>query len=156
MRNNRHAFTLVEILIVVIILGILAAIVIPSFTNASTDSRRVSLVRQLHTLRSQIQLYIVEHEALPGSLAANSWIDLTERHADAKGRLRGPYLPSPPRNSLNQFTDVLVVDVDPTFGDAVGGENIGFVYNQTSGSVWATNSTGDKVFNEAQLNHGDN
>ena len=43
-RNVRKGgFTLVEILIVVIILGILAAIVIPNFTNASTDARRASL-----------------------------------------------------------------------------------------------------------------
>lgn len=156
MRNKRHAFTLVEILIVVIILGILAAIVVPSFTNASTDAKRVSLVRQLHTIRSQIQLYIVEHEALPNSLATNTWIDLTERHMDTKGRPRGPYLPAPPRNSLNKFTNVHIVNVDPAFGDAVGGAEIGFIYNEVNGSIWATNSTGDKVFNEAQLNHADN
>ena len=38
MRNNK-GFTLVEILIVVVILGILAAIVIPQFTDASTQSK---------------------------------------------------------------------------------------------------------------------
>jgi prepilin-type N-terminal cleavage/methylation domain-containing protein len=42
-RNRKSGFTLVEILIVVIILGILAAIVIPQFTNASEDARRNSM-----------------------------------------------------------------------------------------------------------------
>ena len=50
-RTRRAGFTLVEILIVVIILGILAAIVIPQFTNASQDARESSLLSQLQTLR---------------------------------------------------------------------------------------------------------
>ena len=52
--RNRKGFTLVEILIVVIILGILAAIVIPQFTSASSDARQSSLTSQLQTLRSQV------------------------------------------------------------------------------------------------------
>jgi prepilin-type N-terminal cleavage/methylation domain-containing protein len=41
--RSRSGFTLVEILIVVIILGILAALVIPQFTNASQNARESSL-----------------------------------------------------------------------------------------------------------------
>ena len=51
MKNK--GFTLVEILIVVIILGILAAIVIPQFTQASNDARESSLSSELQTVRSQ-------------------------------------------------------------------------------------------------------
>ncbi len=53
----KRGFTLVEILIVVIILGILAAIVIPQFTNASTEARNSSLASTLQAIRSQFQLY---------------------------------------------------------------------------------------------------
>ena len=60
-RKNNKGFTLVEILIVVIILGILAAIVIPQFTNASTDARKNSLSSQLQTMRSQFELYKLQH-----------------------------------------------------------------------------------------------
>src|SRR5438045_2522947 len=55
-RTRKSGFTLVEILIVVIILGILAAIVIPQFTNASQDARKNSLTSQLQTVRSQLEL----------------------------------------------------------------------------------------------------
>src|SRR3954447_18643882 len=60
-RTRKSGFTLVEILIVVIILGILAAIVIPQFTNASQDARKNSLTSQLQTIRSQVELYKLQH-----------------------------------------------------------------------------------------------
>ena len=66
-RHNREAsrvskgFTLIEILIVVIILGILAAIVIPQFTNASKDAKQASLVTMVQSLRSQIALFKLQH-----------------------------------------------------------------------------------------------
>jgi general secretion pathway protein G len=60
-RNIRRAaargFTLIEILIVVVILGILAAIIIPQFTNAADDASISSARTQLQTMRSQIELY---------------------------------------------------------------------------------------------------
>lgn len=57
MRAARKAFTLVEILIVVVILGILAAIVVPQFTNATQDAQAGNLQAQLDTLNNQLELY---------------------------------------------------------------------------------------------------
>ena len=59
--NAKKGFTLVEILIVVVILGILAAIVIPQFTNASTEAKENSLKSDLHTMRAQLELYKVRY-----------------------------------------------------------------------------------------------
>ena len=56
-----RAFTLIEILIVVVILGILAAIVIPQFTDASNSAMEASVQTQLQTIRSQIELYNVQN-----------------------------------------------------------------------------------------------
>ncbi len=53
----RRGFTLVEILIVVVILGILAAIVIPQFTTASMEATRSAVLSQLQTIDNQIELY---------------------------------------------------------------------------------------------------
>ena len=70
-RQTRKGFTLIEILIVVIILGILAAIVIPQFTNASKEAKQSSLVTQVQSLRSQIALYKLQHnDNLPGAVGA--------------------------------------------------------------------------------------
>lgn len=112
-RSNRKGFTLVEILIVVIILGILAAIVIPQFTNASEDARKSSLSSQLQTLRSQVELYKLQHRDLypttDGTADATKWDatawdrmtkkTLEDGTVDAAGTL-GPYLQQIPVNSL--------------------------------------------------------
>ncbi len=64
-RRVRQGFTLIEILIVVVILGILAAIVIPQFTDAAGEASRSNLQSQLQTVRSQIELYNVQNPATP-------------------------------------------------------------------------------------------
>ena len=67
--KTQGGFTLVEILIVVVILGILAAIVIPQFTSASTEAKESSLVSDLQTVRSQIELFKIQHnDILPGEI----------------------------------------------------------------------------------------
>ncbi|RLI95907.1 MAG: redox-sensing transcriptional repressor Rex [Candidatus Aenigmatarchaeota archaeon] len=68
--KKNGGFTLVEILIVVVILGILAAIVIPQFTQASTEARESSLASNLQTIRSQIELYKIQH--------SDNWPDTTD------------------------------------------------------------------------------
>src|ERR1043166_8213610 len=65
----RKAFTLVEILIVVVILGILAAIVIPQFTNASQDAQRGNIETQLQSIRIQIELYRVKNTGVARVMA---------------------------------------------------------------------------------------
>jgi general secretion pathway protein G len=72
-RRARRGFTLIEILIVVMILGILAAIVIPQFTNASKEARQASLVSVVQSLRSQVALYKLQHnDNLPGFVSTGA------------------------------------------------------------------------------------
>jgi general secretion pathway protein G len=105
MRANK-GFTLVEILIVVVILGILAAIVIPQFTEASTEAKVSSLASDLQSVRSQIALYKIQHnDQLPGwdgtTVVADDFVnDLTTQtnQAGVAGTDFGPYLQKFPTN----------------------------------------------------------
>jgi general secretion pathway protein G len=145
--RRRGAFTLVEILIVVIILGILASIVIPHFANASEQAKKSTLVSTLQSLRSQIELFMLQHGDKAPVLTAADWSPLTEQ-STYSGKTVGPYLTFAPTNPINGHTDVLAVTTDQVGGGDVSGTNIGFVYNSLNGKLWATNKTGDKVYNE--------
>lgn len=73
-----RGFTLIEILIVVVILGILAAVIIPQFTNAADDASVSSARTQLQTMRSQIELYRSQTGSYPAASGGGvDWADLT-------------------------------------------------------------------------------
>ena len=131
--RTKSGFTLVEILIVVVILGILAAIVIPQFTEASTEAKTSSLCTDLQTMRSQIELYKIQHnDALPSAAAVGFVAALTGQTnvAGAAGTDYGPYLQKIP---VNQFTDDDTVGFDGTAGD---GSN-GWEFNTVTGAFYA-------------------
>src|SRR5262245_23320624 len=127
-RTHRGGFTLVEILIVVIILGILAAIVIPQFTNASQDARKSSLTSLLQTMRSQIELYKLQHgDSLP-DLVTGGWDTLVQSSV-YNSTTCGPYLQQVPKNPLNGNSTVINGTVTGTTVTGSATSSTGFVYD---------------------------
>lgn len=145
MTRKNTGFTLVEILIVVIILGILAAIVIPQFTEASNDARVSALVSDLQTVRSQVELYKVQHkDCYPGQIGTTMPTDATfvtaltsktdiDGNVDAAGAY-GPYLGKFPTNAFEDSTAVSVISqaADPVDTAVAGGA--GWWFNTTTGN----------------------
>ncbi|MCH7918973.1 MAG: prepilin-type N-terminal cleavage/methylation domain-containing protein [Planctomycetes bacterium] len=146
----RNGFTLVEILIVVVILGILAAIVIPQFTEASNEARMSSLVSDLQTVRSQIELYKIQHtDALPGAFSgtvtpamaltmySNAAGDTSVAQQPDVG-IFGPYLQKIPTNPFaTDYGDQIVsaaTSPDPNDG---GTDDPGWFFNTVTGAFGA-------------------
>ena len=70
--RSRHAgFTLVELLIVVIILAILAAIIVPQFSAATDDATQSAYDTNIANVRAAIDLYRQQHTAYPGQLTSS-------------------------------------------------------------------------------------
>jgi general secretion pathway protein G len=154
-RRHRRGFTLVEILVVVIILGILAAIVVPQYTSANDAAHKNTLGDQLRSLRQQVQLYKVQHDDNPPPLTATSW-DALVQQSTFMGQTFGPYIQAAPRNGVNNFSNIAIVASDPNNGDPVSGTDIGFVYNPSNGGIWATNRAGTAIYNELDPNDPNN
>ncbi len=130
----KSGFTLVEILIVVVILGILAAIVIPQFTDASTEAKTSSLCADIQTMRSQIELYKIQHtDSLPPTdTFANFEAAMTTKGADG----RGPYMQKIPTNPFNNLN---TIRFEIGVGTAGAGTH-GWVLNTDSGAFQADDS----------------
>ena len=137
----KSGFTLVEILIVVVILGILAAIVIPQFTEAGTEAKTSSLCTDLQTIRSQIELYKIQHnDNLPNmavvagdnALTQVTLIDGTVTTLGAANSY-GPYIQKIP---TNQFNDWSTIRIEAGVSTA-GADSHGWVFNTDTGSFHA-------------------
>ena len=136
-KKRNQGFTLVEILIVVVILGILAAIVIPQFSQASTEARESSLASNLQSIRSQIELYKIQHNDNPPSFA-NFVAQMTGK-TDQDGTVNangafGPYLQNKVPN--NPFTGTNTLDQSGTAGDDGGA----WEYDESNGEFYADDS----------------
>lgn len=147
--KSQSGFTLVEILIVVVILGILAAIVIPQFSNASEEASLNRVRADLQTVRSQIQLYKIQHlgsipdvdnfddhmEGYTLSTTASSGATVASTAAGALG----PYLQQIPSNPFvnADVADVIVADA----GASPAVDAAGWTYNATTGEFRAAQGT---------------
>lgn len=67
-RRNRKGFTLVELVVVIAILGILAAIAVPRFINAVDEAQAATDAANVKALQAAVNLYFMENAAYPSSL----------------------------------------------------------------------------------------
>jgi general secretion pathway protein G len=66
--TRESGFTLIELMIVMTIIGLLAAIAIPSYLKSITKAKEAVLKEDLHTMRTAIDSYTVDKEKAPQAL----------------------------------------------------------------------------------------
>jgi hypothetical protein len=130
----------------------------PSTQPSNIDPKQAGkLLAQLQTLRSQLDLWKLQHEdRMPDLRRFEKWQQFCQR-TSVKGELSengkgfGPYLVEPPRNALNNFSDVAMSGDDIKLTQLTLDRPVGFVMSLPSGRLFGTDPTGRKVIADATL-----
>ncbi len=136
---HRRAFTLVELLIVVIILGILAAIVVPQFSQASSDANQNSLTTNLQVMRGQLEMYKIQHNSTYPTLANFTAQMTTKTNVDGTTGgtpTLGPYIQKVPNNPFGTGNTISA--------GAVGTSD--WYYDQTTGTFKANDNASHATY----------
>lgn len=83
--TRRRGFTLVEVMVVVIVIGVLAALVVPTFLNRSEKARRAVAKQQLASIENAINLFQQDYSRFPETLD-----ELVTRPADVSDEQFSP------------------------------------------------------------------
>jgi len=138
-------FTFIEAMIVVAILGLLAAVAIPQFTSNKEEGQAASMASNLAMLRSAIDRYWTQHDDFPGPTVPEFETQLLGK-TDKAGNVGngdessyGPYLGGEtiPTNPISDSADVKIVDAMPHAAD----DTSAWVYCKLTGEI-RSNATG--------------
>ncbi len=147
---KEKAFTLVEVILVVTILGILAALVLPTFQGHIAKARESAAKDNLRVMRNQIELYKLQHKGvppgyvngapLPELLLQLQFIRTTDEAGVASSStvpsdpyIYGPYVKELPENPFNKLSSIVYVLEATAFSAAVDGTSSGWLYKKETG-----------------------
>ena len=157
--KRSRGFTLVELIIVIIIIGIIATLAIPQFIDSTVDAQEATLLGDLAVMRNAINLYYHQHSSTyPGAVKEDGTGDVTNQlaqYTDADGKTSatldralypfGPYLmtglPDDPVAVTGSDIDGVTVTSDAGVLTADDEPTTGWKYSKLSGSVIGNNAT---------------
>ena len=140
--SNQHskAFSLIELVVVIVIIGVISAIAIPRMTRGAQNAGATALKGSLSVMRSALELYRTEHEGkfpviatAATQLTQYTKVDGSDANAApdvAGGRVYGPYvrkIPPLPVGLKKNSTGIAAID----------GAGVGWIYDDTTGTIKA-------------------
>ena len=149
MKKNlrRKAFTLIEVLIVVIIMAVLAATIIPQFSESTNDAKVSQVEFNLHTIRSQIELYQAHHLNEVPTFAdfATQMTEKTDINGTQTGTLLyGPYIQGEiPENPFNNSRDIVAVSTPGSVPTGAVAGGAGWQYDESTGDFYPNHDDWD-------------
>jgi general secretion pathway protein G len=167
--NKQAGFTLIEMLIVVLLLGILAMLIIPQISVSTDDARLNTLHSNLGTMRNAIELYYHQHnETYPGrndnlgaptvdpATAATAFLEQLTQYTDTNGHVAvtkdathiyGPYLKATalPTNPYNNDNTAACDPVTNDITDRTSGGTQGWKFYTLTGVLMANDGAHDNL-----------
>lgn len=132
-KSAQRGFTLIELMIVVAIIGILAAVAIPKFAQMIERAKEGATKSNLGAIRSAVSIYYGKNEGVqPTSIASNAAFVGT---ADSNYMQELPKATATPLGNTNA--------VSTTASGPPGTAGSGWMYQSVSGEVWANSTLTD-------------
>ncbi len=127
-RSRQAGFTLIELVIIIVILGILAAVAIPKYQDMSAEAREAAARSALGALRSGITIYYANEAVQTGTAVWPTLADL-----ETVGVVMEHGIPKNPYQSDANAPDSIVTGV--VKGTIVPPRG-GWAYNEVTGEIW--------------------
>ena len=136
--NNQRGFTLIELVIIIVVLGILAAVAIPRYQDITGEAREAAGRAALGSIRSGITIFYANQAVTTGTA---TWPTLVE--LETYGTVMAQGIPKNPYQSDTNAPDSICTGV--TKGVLVPGGRGGWAY--LSGEIWMnTNTVGENAW----------
>ena len=132
-KHSQGGFTLIELVIIIAVLGILAAVAIPKYANITSESKEAAARGALGGLRSGVTIFYANQAVTTGTA---SWPTLAQ--LALPGSVMEQSIPANPYQHPDSAADSIVTGV--TKGTTVGGRG-GWAYNAATGEIWPNTAT---------------
>lgn len=138
--RENSGFTLIELVIIIVVLGILAAIAIPKYQDISSDAKAASCRGALGGLRSGVTIWYANQAVKTGTASWPATTDL-----NTVGTVMAQEIPKNPYCDPANYPDS-IIETNNARGTLIGAD-CGWAYNPTTGDVWAnTNVVGENTW----------